>query len=384
MKVSVIMANFQGERHLSAALCSVLQQSHADLEVIVSDDASLDQSCAVVRAIMAQDSRVHLISAERNSGPAAVRNRAIDMASGNWIAIVDSDDLMHPQRLERLLAAAERLGADIIADDPVFFGPTPEACGTTLLLSLALRAPLTVSTDLFLEASGENRDLPALGYLKPMIRRSRLGAMRYNESLRIGEDFDLVLRMLISGLRYVVLPDPMYLYRRHGASISHRLSVPAVAAMLAAHDRVAIGSPVELSAAMERRRQGLLALGRYEELVAAIRGRKFGRAAGAVMRHPRLVMNLGCSVGERLSRKRPVEVVKSAATVRLAMSARGELEVRCPPVPAAGTEWSDPPAHMAATLSQLSGRYDLSSEANDDAGAWAEGLVAALTTDRGA
>ncbi len=384
MKVSVIMANFRGERHLSAALTSVLRQTHADLEVIVADDASPDDSVVVARAVMAQDSRVLLIEAGQNAGPAAARNRAIEMASGEWIAIVDSDDLMHPQRLERMLAAAQRLGADMVADDPVFFGPTPEACGTTLLLPLALRAPLTVSTALFLQASGENPDLPALGYLKPMIRRSRLGAARYDESLRIGEDFDLVLRLLLSGLRYVVLPDPMYLYRRHGASISHRLSEATTAAMLAAHDRTAIGAPVEVLAAMDRRRQGLLGLVRYEGLVAAIRGRQFVRAVAAVLRHPPVVVNLGRSVAERLSRKRPVTAAKQAAIVWLGASAEGALAVRCPTVPPAGEAWASPPAQMAASLSRLSGCYDLSAELLDGSGTWAKELVGALSLDRGA
>lgn len=387
MKVSVIMANFRGARHLAAALSSVLRQSHADLELIVSDDASPDDSLAVVRAVMARDKRVCLIEAARNAGPASARNRAIDMASGEWVAIVDSDDLMHPQRLERLLAAAERLGVDMIADDPLFFGPTPEASGTTLLLPLGLRAPMTVSPSLFLQASGEDRDLPALGYLKPMIRKSRLGGLRYDEDLRIGEDFDLVLRLLLSGLRYAVVPDPMYLYRRHGGSISHRLSEAAVAAMTAAHDRVAVGAAVEFTPLLDKRRRGLVNLGRYEKLVAAIRARHLMRAAGEVIRHPPLVLNLGRSLAEHLSRKAKVDLRKKVATIRLGQGAsHGEadtLALSCPGVPVPGQEWAEPPARMAATLSGLWAHYELSSIALDDAGAWAAALLAALTEKTG-
>lgn len=381
------MANFRGARHLLAALSSVLRQSHADLELIVSDDASPDDSRAIVRATMARDKRVRLIETAQNAGPAAARNRAIDMASGEWIAVVDSDDLMHPQRLERLLAAAGRLGVDMIADDPVFFGPTPEACGTTLLLPLGLHAPMSVSPGLFLQASGEDRDLPALGYLKPMIRRSMLGGLRYDEDLRIGEDFDLVLRLLLSGLRYAVVPDPMYLYRRHDASISHRLSEAAVQAMTAAHDRVAQRAAAEFMPLLEKRRRGLVKLGRYEELVTAIRTRQLLRAAGEVMRHPPLVLDLGRSLAERLSRKARVEHRKKVATIRLGQGALPEgadgLAVPCPAVPAPGEAWAEPPARMAAALSRLWAHYELSSIALDDAGAWAAALVAALTEETG-
>lgn len=201
MKVSVIMANYRGAEHLFAAISSVLRQSHADLELIVSDDASPDESGAIVRAVAANDARVRLIDAAMNAGPAAARNRALDAATGDWIAIVDSDDLLHVNRFERLLAAATYLGADMIADDLVFFGDTAEASGRTLLQPLDLCAPLKVTTSLFLKASGENAQIPAFGYLKPMIRRDFIGVARYDENLRIGEDYDFILRLLMSGAR---------------------------------------------------------------------------------------------------------------------------------------------------------------------------------------
>ncbi|AZL58136.1 glycosyltransferase family 2 protein [Tabrizicola piscis] len=378
------MANYRGARHLSAAMASVLRQTYADLELIVSDDASPDGSSAVVRAAMATDDRVRLIETAQNAGPAAARNRALDLASGEWVAIVDSDDLLHPQRLERLLRAADRLEADIIADDLMFFGTSPAACGTTLLLPLDLRGALAVSPDMFLQASGEDRTMPALGYLKPMIRRSRMDAARYDESLRIGEDFDLVLRLLLSGLRYVALPDPMYLYRRHGASISHRLSVPAVDAMLAAHDRMAPLAEPALRQALEERRRGLVALKRYEQLVEAIRNRDPGRAAAALLLHPGLVMNLGRSLSERFSRRAETPPQRQPAGLRLGADApfsdTQPLSLPCPAVPVPGEAWQTPPARMAAALSRLSALHDLSPVVLDDAGAWAADLLAALQT----
>jgi succinoglycan biosynthesis protein ExoO len=387
LKVSVIMANYRGARHLSAAIASVLRQTYADLELIVSDDASPDDSCAVVRAAMAMDDRVHLIETAQNAGPAAARNRAMKRASGDWIAIVDSDDLLHPQRLERLLAAADRLGADIIADDLTFFGASPDACGTTLLLPLALKGPLFVSPEMFLQASGEDRSLPALGYLKPMIRRSRMDGAFYDESLRIGEDFDLVLRLLLSGLRYAALPDPMYLYRRHGASISHRLSVPAVDAMLAAHDRLASVAEGPFRAALGKRRNGLVKLQRYEHLVAAIRTRDPVRSAAVLLQSPRLLLNLSRSLFERFSRRTETQRAIQRASVRLGVDAPlamdPPLSLPCPAIPAAGEVWDAPPARMAAALSQLSALYDLSPVVLDDAGAWAADLLAALQAPEG-
>jgi succinoglycan biosynthesis protein ExoO len=385
MKVSVIMANYRGAAHLSAAIASVLRQTHADLELIVSDDASPDESAAIVREVMAADRRVRLIEAKANAGPSAARNRALDAATGDWVAMVDSDDLLHPERIERLLTAAVRLGADIIADDMVLFGDTVEASGRTLLQPLQLCAPMAVTSGLYLEASGEDASVPALGYLKPMIRRRLIGARRYDERLRIGEDYDFVLRLLLTGARFLVLPDPMYLYRRHSGSISHRLSEAAVSAMLAAHDRVAATAGEAELGLLARRRSGLEALLRYERLVSAIRGRQAAKAAGLLLRRPGLALNLGRSVAERLNRHTTPAVRKTGAEVRLGIGlgrgATGHLSVPCLAVPEAGGTWSEPPAALAAELSRLSAQHHLRCIAEDAAGTWAVGLLPSARTE---
>jgi succinoglycan biosynthesis protein ExoO len=379
MKVSVIMANYRGAKHLFAAINAVLRQSHADLELIVADDASPDDSAAIVRQAIANDSRVRLIEAAANSGPSATRNRALDAASGDWIAIVDSDDLLHPERLQRLLAAANRMDLDIIADDLVFFGETVEASGRTLLQPLGLCAPLTITPDLFLDASGEGRKMPALGYLKPLIRRSLIGTHRYDQTLRIGEDYDFILRLLLSGARFAVLPDPMYLYRRHGASISHRLTKGAADAMLAAHDRVAAHAGVTERVSMAQRRRGLVHLVRYETWIALIRDGRHAAALTFLLRYPGLVRPAGRSVCERLARTTAPTIQKPPADLRLGLRCHqqydGMLSVACLAVPQPGDAWSAPPCEMAAALSQLQARYQLTCMADDAAGAWAAGLL---------
>jgi succinoglycan biosynthesis protein ExoO len=379
MRVSVIMANYRGAEHLSAAIASVLRQTHADLELIVSDDASPDGSTAIVRKAMAADPRVRLIEAKANAGPSAARNRALDAATGDWVAMVDSDDLLHPERLQRLLAAAVRLGADAIADDMVLFGETVDAGGRTLLQPLQLCAPMTVTPGLYLESSGEDASVPALGYLKPMLRRRLIGARRYDESLRIGEDYDFVLGFLLTGARYLVVPDPMYLYRRHSGSISHRLSEAAVSAMLAAHDRIAATAGGAEAALLAKRRSGLKDLLSYERLVNAIRGWHLAQAAGLLMRRPGLARRLGRSLAEHLSRHVALDVRKTPAEVRLGIgamrSATGGLSVGCLAVPEPGGSWSEPPADLAAKLSRLSGQHHLRCVAEDPAGAWAAGLL---------
>jgi succinoglycan biosynthesis protein ExoO len=94
--VSVIMANYNGAAHLAEAITSVQRQSLWDLKIIVSDDASTDDSVRVVVGLAAEDHRIRIVRSDRNGGPAAAHNRALAVARGEWIAIMDSDDLMHP------------------------------------------------------------------------------------------------------------------------------------------------------------------------------------------------------------------------------------------------------------------------------------------------
>lgn len=105
MKVSVIIPSYNHERYIRKTLASVLEQTLDDLEVIIVDDGSSDGSCDAVRE-MAFDSRIHLHT-QKNSGTAVTLNRGISLARGDYIAVLNSDDLYHPDRLSRLLREME-------------------------------------------------------------------------------------------------------------------------------------------------------------------------------------------------------------------------------------------------------------------------------------
>lgn len=320
-RVSVIMANWRGERYLAQAIASVLAQVMGDLELLVADDASDDRSLEVARAAAAADGRVRVLPAPSNEGPSAARNRALEAARGEWVAVVDSDDLLHPRRFEVLLDAAQGLGADMVADDMAFFGEGPGAGGRTLLGPLDLRAARMVDPAFFVRSNDAGNDLPSLGYLKPLVRRAAVGDLRYDPLVRVGEDYDLYLRLLLRGARFALLPLPLYLYRRHGTSLSHRLSVAALEPLLAAHGAV-VGSlgagpvPDDLARALAQRGQSLARALRFERLVEALKARRGGQAAELLLRDPVLLRLLARSLGERLSRSREEAAVGEAPPAR--------------------------------------------------------------------
>jgi succinoglycan biosynthesis protein ExoO len=337
--VSVVMANYQAGDKIVPAIESVLRQTVEDIELIVCDDASGDHSVALVECFMRTDPRVSLITASSNGGPARCRNRGLDAARGQWIAVVDADDIIHPERFERLLAAATHCGADIVADDLLHFYEDGSPVG--LLLGADQDRLFSVTPEQWIGAGLGGS--PALGYLKPLIRADVLGALRYEESLRIGEDYDLILRLLLAGATMAVLPEPYYLYRRHSGSVSHRLTVADLAAMINSHDAMVsrLGVlPPALAAAFAARHAQLHRGLAFERLVTAIKGRHPSTALSLLARHPWLAWRLGRAYFEGRRRNGAPMSMSLAPSNSLQLGPSG---LRVPDyVPATETDWTAP------------------------------------------
>lgn len=339
--VSVIMSNFNGSRYLEAAVTSVLSQSYRNLELIVVDDASEDDSLTILNRLRSGDKRLRLIARDNNVGPAGARNTALDAARGTWVAVVDADDLLHPRRIERLLAAAHALGANVIADDLVSFGSAPLA-GRTLLDGRDLTGSFRLTPVELVRSDGVTSGLGSFGYLKPLIHRQTLGTLRYDEKLRVGEDFDLYARLLLlADAGFLVIPAPLYLYRQHGESISNRLSVPVLLDLLKAHQRLAAdadGHPAntsDLQQALRARGAALDRALRYQRLVDAIKARKVFDAARRVLRDPMIIGDLANSLSDRNRRKRSEGKVEQRAFPQTIVLAETEMVERIPACPCA-------------------------------------------------
>ena len=99
-KVSVFVCAYRASQTLHIAMDSLLTQTWSNLEVIVVDDHSPDDTFALAKAYEAKDARVRAIQQATNSGPYAGRNRALTIATGEFITVHDADDWSHPQKLE--------------------------------------------------------------------------------------------------------------------------------------------------------------------------------------------------------------------------------------------------------------------------------------------
>jgi glycosyltransferase involved in cell wall biosynthesis len=106
--VSIITPLFNAEKFIAQTLESVLSQTYSNWEHIIVDDASLDTSTELVEQQALQDNRIHLIKLPENKGAAFCRNHATEIATGDYIAFLDSDDLWHPNKLERQIDFMEK------------------------------------------------------------------------------------------------------------------------------------------------------------------------------------------------------------------------------------------------------------------------------------
>lgn len=199
--VCVIIAAKNAANTIGTAIKSALGEA-AVKEVIVVDDGSQDGTSAVASRADDGTDRLTVVSFPENRGPAAARNHAIAISRSPLIAILDADDFFFAGRFAAMLQHA---GWDFIADNIAF---TQDSAGDLKPQSFQARAR-NLSTLDFIEGNiskpGVRRG--EIGFLKPLMRRSFLEEhdLRYNEALRLGEDYDFYLRALIKGARYTII-----------------------------------------------------------------------------------------------------------------------------------------------------------------------------------
>lgn len=112
-KITVIIPVYNVENYLRVCIESVLSQTYSELEIIVVDDGSTDNSGHISDEFAKADSRVKVIH-KTNGGLSSARNAALDIASGVWIAMIDSDDYWEPDALEHLHGLAKANNADMV------------------------------------------------------------------------------------------------------------------------------------------------------------------------------------------------------------------------------------------------------------------------------
>lgn len=212
-EISVVMSVYNDRRHLHAAIESVLTQAEVDLELIVVDDGSTDDSAAILEDLAKRDPRVRVVS-QANAGLTRALMRGCSLARGEYIARQDADDESLPGRL---LRQVQLLRADA---GLAFVSCWSEVMGPEGEPLIVHRRPADPQAATHLLVHG--RSGPP-GHGSVMMRRSAYEAVGgYRAIFRYAQDSDLWLRLATVG-RLAYVPEVLYRYRVSAESISGRL-----------------------------------------------------------------------------------------------------------------------------------------------------------------
>jgi succinoglycan biosynthesis protein ExoU len=280
--VGVIIAAYNAERTIERAVSSALAEPEA-CEVILVVDGASDRTAERARAADDGTGRLQIIELAASGGPAAARNVAIAASRAAWICPLDSDDYFLPGRLGRL--RAETGYCDVVADDLLRVVEGRLAAAPHPMIGERMRLPACLSFEAFVRGNISRANLPRaeLGFLKPLMRRAFLDAhdLRYDERLRLGEDFVLYARALALGARFKVLPPCGYIAVERAESISARHGAAELRALEQA-DREIEALPLSPgdAAALREHRAHVAAKAVLREFLDAKRaGGLFGAAA---------------------------------------------------------------------------------------------------------
>lgn len=218
IKVSVVIPSYNHEKYIEAAVQSVLQQSEQDIELIVVDDGSSDASLVYLRSV--KDSRFILVE-QKNAGAHNAINRGLSIARGDYLAILNSDDVFHPDRLKRCVEFLERNRGDLVStwidvvkEDGAVVG-VKKAWLNMLPWSVPDQPNSFAATDDFaLNLIISNFVSTTSNMLFTRALYERVGGMR---NLRFAHDWDFLFRA-VKEHKCLVLPEPLMSYRIHGTN----------------------------------------------------------------------------------------------------------------------------------------------------------------------
>lgn len=291
--VSVIVPVYNAERYLAECVDSILAQSLGDIEVILVDDGSTDVSPAMCDRYAAQDGQIICIHQE-NAGAAAARNRGLKVATGKYIAFVDSDDWIDRDMYETMVSAAEERNCDLVICDCVKESEAGSQIYThelpggfydreamvsryfpQLLMPDSMEYPVTISNWLLL-------------IRREIIEKNRLSfpeGMRFSEDLLFGSEVGYFSR----SMTYLKGYTP-YHYRQNPASVTHTAFKDKWPLLLELHRRIRnsfeVKTEFDFIPQIQRCMLFFVYMAMNQRLTAKLPLKQFFKEAMTVLGHP--------------------------------------------------------------------------------------------------
>ena len=219
-KVSVIIANYNNAKYLPDCLRSVATQSFSDFECIVVDDGSTDDSAKIIRKFARKDGRFVPVF-QKNAGASAARNRGLDMARGEYIAFLDSDDCFCPDALLIMYNLITQNNADLVGgggalvmdDFKLSDGHTQNFINPPFRVYMN-----TIPALKHIATLGNNYRF--VWVWRRMFRRDVIGETRFDTNLYPGEDTCFILEVMPRATKIVETPAMVVFHRSAPTAIS--------------------------------------------------------------------------------------------------------------------------------------------------------------------
>jgi glycosyltransferase involved in cell wall biosynthesis len=208
--VTVVVPSYNMTKFIPEALDSVLAQTYRNFEIIVVNDGCPDTER--LEAVLKSFAPAIRYLRQENQGVGAARNTAIRVSQGAYIALLDADDIWEPEYLERQVEFLETHPEyDVVYPDAVLFGDSPLA-GRRYMEVSPSTGEVTIESLLF---GSCNVFISVLGR-----KRAFVDAGLFNSTLRAAEDFEMWIRILLSGHRIGYQREPLVRFRKHPKSLS--------------------------------------------------------------------------------------------------------------------------------------------------------------------
>lgn len=207
--VSVVMPAYNSAKYIRESVDSVLRQEYRNLELVIADDASNDDTLALVQEMARNDVRITVLPSESNQGAGATRNRAIQATRGRYLAFLDADDVWAPNKLQRQISFMQE-------NTYAFTFTSYRMCtewGAETETVVDVRCPDEVGYHDMLAKRA------TIGCSTVVLDREMVGPVEM-PLVRSGQDYALWLQLLKRGLRAHRFPEILTSYRVVPGSVS--------------------------------------------------------------------------------------------------------------------------------------------------------------------
>ena len=223
-EISIIMPVYNTENYVGEAIESVINQTFLNWELICVNDGSTDNSINILHKYKALDNRIIVIDQVHSGKAAIARNTALNVVSGNYIHMLDSDDMLKYDFLEKAFKVSKSMQADLVMPDLISFKDDVNNITDRLIGYCGDRQVVLSNEQAFFASL--SWDIPGVGLFNTdLVKR-----YRFDTNGKIGDEY--TTRLLILNSNKIVFFDSVYYFRRHSASTTTKISLTKLDYML--------------------------------------------------------------------------------------------------------------------------------------------------------